>query len=120
MIALAMLGAGIGAAARWWLDGLIRVERAGAFPLGIWTINVLGSLLLGALLVLTAAGSSGYALLATGVCGGFTTFSTFSYETVVLFDDGFRRTAVVNVVASVVAGLLALALGWSIASAMLP
>ncbi len=112
---LVMLGAALGAAARYLVDGAVQSRHQRGFPFGTLLINVSGSLLLGLLLGAAARGHTSAHLLAfaaTGVCGGFTTFSTFSYETVLLGEDGRSRAAVLNVVASVGLGLLAAALGY--------
>lgn len=119
MIAAVMLGAGIGAALRYRLDRVISRSRPGPFPLGTLTINMLGSFVLG---ILVGWGASSpdpratldpatIALLGTGLCGGFTTFSTFSYEAVRLLEDGWRLVPMVYLAASLAGGLLAGGLG---------
>ena len=112
---LVCLGGAIGAVARWLLDGAVQRRWPSRLPTGILLINVLGSFVLGALL----AGTLGWdhrddwvALAGTGICGGFTTFSTFAYETVALAEDGAPTLAVVNVVASVGLSLGAAFAGW--------
>ena len=118
---LVLLGAAIGAPARWWLDQLIQARQPGSFPLGTLVINVTGSLLLGLLLGAQSAGATGAGVVAfagTGFCGGFTTFSTFGYETVRLAQERLRRAASLNVLASVGLGLLAAYAGWELATAL--
>lgn len=107
---LVMAGAGAGAAGRWWTDRFVQTRHDSVFPWGTFIINVLGSLLLGVLLG-SRAPSPIVLLLGTGFCGGFTTFSTFSYETVRLVEHG-SATALVNVLASVGVGLAAVGAGW--------
>ena len=89
----------------------------GRFPLGILLINVLGSFVLG---LLTGAASHGLgplvlAFVATGVCGGFTTFSTWAYDTVRLSGGGDRMLATANVAVTVTGGMLAAAAGLGLA-----
>ena len=112
---LVMIGAAVGAASRWLLDQAVSSRRDAVFPLGTLVINVLGSLVLGILLgaVSVGAGSAQLvALVGTGFCGGFTTFSTFGFETVRMAEDGSYAEAGLNVVASVAIGLVAAVAGW--------
>lgn len=118
---LVLAGAAVGAPARWYVDGLVQSRHDSVFPWGTFTVNVLGSFLLGALLGASLGSQDTtrlVALLGTGFCGAFTTFSTFSYESVVLAEEGSSRLAVANVLASVVAGLVAAFAGWAISSAL--
>ena len=92
------------------------------FPWSTFPVNVVGSLALG----VTAAavvelGSPPWVLafVGTGVCGALTTFSTFSYETVRLLDEGSTRAAVTNCLVSVVVGLGVCAGGFALASTLL-
>lgn len=115
---LVSLGGGVGAALRFWLDGLVKARvrgtAPGGFPLGTFVINVSGSLVLG---VLTGLGESGalgpsmVAVLGTGMMGGYTTFSTASVETVQLLRSGKTRTAVLNGLGMLVVSVGAAALG---------
>lgn len=112
---LVMIGAAVGAPCRWLLDQAVSSRRDAVFPLGTLLINVLGSLVLGILLgaVSVGAGSAQLvALVGTGFCGGFTTFSTFGFETVRMAEDGSYAEAGLNVVASVAIGLVAAVAGW--------
>lgn len=108
---LVMVGAAVGAPSRWLLDRFVQSRHDSVFPWGTFTINVLGSLLLGVLLGLRAP-SEVALLLGTGFCGGFTTFSTFGFETVRLAEEGSSATALLNVAASLAVGLLAAFAGW--------
>jgi len=110
------IGSFIGGNARFviarWVGGAIDAR----FPLGTLLINVSGSFILGLLggvLAQRAVPNADALRLALGVgfCGGFTTFSTFSFETHALFEDGVWLPAVLNMVLSLVAGLLAVRLG---------
>ncbi|AKU18749.1 hypothetical protein VV02_08210 [Luteipulveratus mongoliensis] len=104
------VGGCVGAPARYLLDAVVRRWVAGPFPAGTLLVNVLGSLVLGA----AAAGLDGsaYALVGTGFCGALTTFSTFTFETWRLGESGRLELALLNVGVSLVAGVLAAALGW--------
>ena len=95
--------------------GWIQNRFGPSFPIGTLVINVTGSLLLGFLLRYAletpAVGSDARALLTTGLCGGYTTFSTFGYETSRLSSEGSNGIAALNVVLSVGIGIAAAALG---------
>jgi fluoride exporter len=88
------------------------------FPLGTFIINITGSFLIGLLYALY--GKSGnlspaaLLFLATGVCGGFTTFSAFSYENLLLLRSGNYMMALVYIAGSIVIGLLAVFAGYAI------
>lgn len=102
------LAGGVGAVARLVLDGVLRARVRVAFPLGTTVINVTGSFLLGLVTGLALAHGlppEWRAVLGTGFLGGYTTFSTASYETVRLAQQRRYRAAFVNGV-----GMLALAL----------
>lgn len=84
---LAALGGGLGAVARFVVDGLIMRRSAGSFPWGIYVVNTSGSLLLGFLTGLTDSSllaASALFVLGAGVLGGYTTFSTAMVDTVAL------------------------------------
>jgi len=108
------VGSAVGGASRFALSTFIQ-QRAGTFPLGTLLINITGSLLLGFLmryaLGSTSVSAETRALLTTGFCGGYTTFSTFSWETVALIQDGDYRRASTYVIASVVVSLAATFVG---------
>jgi CrcB protein len=104
------------------VDGFIQARHDSVFPWGTFTVNVLGSFALGLLLGASLEGETLVrlvALVGTGFCGAFTTFSTFSYESVVLSEDGSSGIAAVNVFASVAAGLAAAFAGWALSGAVL-
>jgi CrcB protein len=121
LIASLVVAGAIGAPARYLLDGFVQSRVHGVFPWGTFVINITGSFLLG---VITGAalyhglGPVSKAAIGTGFCGAYTTFSTFSYETVRLLEEGSVAEASINVLASVVAGLLAAAAGIALAAAV--
>jgi CrcB protein len=86
------LGAAIGGVARYYLSTAVQHRLGATFPWGTLLINVSGSLLLGFIIRYALATPSMSlelrALLTTGFCGGYTTFSTYSYETAALLEDG--------------------------------
>ncbi|WIV18425.1 fluoride efflux transporter CrcB [Paenibacillus polygoni] len=122
MIWLAGLGGIAGAMMRFSLGRYImkRVndDSPHPFPLGTWVINISGSLLLGVLFALSKEGllsSVGWALLGTGFCGAYTTFSTFGYETMQLITANKIRKACMYVISSVTLGLIAAWIGiWGV------
>jgi len=116
-LALVMLGASLGAPSRWLVDRAVAARNDSVFPWGTFAVNVLGSFLLGAIAA-AALGEAWYALLGTGFCGGFTTFSTFSLETFRLVEEGSHEIAARNVALSLGFGLLACYAGWYLAAAI--
>ena len=114
--ALISAGAVIGANARYWVGRLV----AGALPLavfpwGTWLINVTGSLALGAFLgwdSVQPASTPWRLFFATGVCGAYTTFSTFSGDTLNLVRDGDYAVAALYVAGSLVVSLAAVTAGF--------
>ncbi|KQX69762.1 fluoride efflux transporter CrcB [Angustibacter sp. Root456] len=118
---LVLVGGFVGAPLRYVIDQHVRSRQGSAMPWGTLTVNVLGSLVLGAVVgASTAAGWPSWVatLVGTGFCGALTTFSTFGFETVRLVEDGAVGSALVNVVASLAAGLLAAFGGWAAAAAL--
>lgn len=117
------LGGALGCLARFAFAGFLQ-QRAGAdFPVGTLVINVTGSFLLGFLMryALQSAAISQElrAALTTGFCGGYTTFSTFSYETAMLMEDGEYGRAALYIGSSVVIALLGTFLGFAAANRLL-
>ncbi|KND26934.1 MULTISPECIES: fluoride efflux transporter CrcB [Streptomyces] len=118
---LVIVGGMIGAPLRYLTDRAVQARHATAFPWGTFAVNVIGSLVLGTLTGAVAAGAADShlrLLLGTGLCGALTTYSTFSYETLRLAQDGARPLAVANVIASVTAGLGAVYVGLAVARAL--
>ncbi len=123
MTVLAVLvGGAIGAPLRYLLDLFVQSRHDSVFPWGTFTVNVVGSLVLGvtaATVVELDSPSWVLALVGTGVCGALTTFSTFGYESVRLLQQGSVQVGVANSVASILVGLGACAGGFALASAVL-
>lgn len=108
-------GSAIGGVARYLVGGAVQRLTPGTFPVGTLIINLTGSFLLGAILryaidtpTLTPELR---AFLSIGLCGGYTTFSTFSYETVALMEDGTWGRAAAYVTLSVVLSIAATFIG---------
>ena len=123
MIKLLVVGSGgfIGAIARYAISELYLRHSKGTFPIGTFIVNVVGCLLIGALMAwiedCPALSANTRLFLIIGLLGSFTTFSTFGYQSYQLLQDGEIRLAVVNIVGSVLLGLLAVALGhWAVKS----
>lgn len=115
-LVISMAG-GAGAGVRFLVDALISKHKKMSFPLGTNIINVSGSLLLGLVVGLAAAGALAepWALvLGTGFLGGYTTFSTASYETLRLLADGRRWTSASNALGMLTASVVAAALGLTV------
>ncbi len=116
------VGGGVGAVARYGLSGWVQ-DRAGfGFPWGTFVVNVAGSLLIGFALHYMEAvrlAPEVRAFVAVGLLGAFTTFSTFSYETVTLLEDGAVSRAALYAAGSVAIGLLAVYAGMAAAGVVL-
>ncbi len=108
-------GGAIGALLRYWISTAVQGRTGSTFPYGTLTVNVVGSLLIGFLYIWLiermAAGPAVRAFLLVGVLGAFTTFSTFSIETLNLMESGQLGKALVNVLASVIVCIGAAGLG---------
>lgn len=108
-----VIGGGLGAGGRYLVDGLVMRGRRGVFPLGILVVNVIGSFALGLLTGMAAViGPVWMTILGVGVLGGFTTFSTVSVETVLLAQAGRRDWAWLNLLGTLVAAVVAAAVGF--------
>jgi fluoride exporter len=116
-------GSAIGGVGRYLLGGMVQRWAGTTFPLGTLLINITGSFLIGA--IIRFAVDSAWispevrAFLTIGICGGYTTFSTFSYETAVLLEDGEWGRAALYIGASVLLSLLATFAGFMAARAAL-
>jgi CrcB protein len=113
------LGSAFGGIARYWMSGLIAEKWGQRFPWGTVIINITGSFLIGGLYAMTLPegrlNTSRIVvtqLLVIGVCGGYTTFSSFSLQTLTLARDGQWLWAFANVMISVAVCLVAVWLGF--------
>ena len=109
------LGRAVGGVTRVLVGGALQQRFTGPFPVGTFIVNITGSLILGFLMRYTLASptvsAEMRALLTTGFCGGYTTFSTFSYETLMLIEAGDYRRASLNAALSVVLSVAGATLG---------
>jgi len=112
-----MLGSAIGGGARYWCSGFAAEHFGETFPLGTLAVNVIGSFIIGFFATLTGpdgrylVGTEARQFVMTGLCGGYTTFSSFSVQTLNLVRDGEMKLAGANVALSVMLCLLAVWLG---------
>ncbi len=111
------LGGALGALARFGVGQVTARTLGAAFPYGTLAVNVLGSLMIGALAALMLSSEAlapWRPILITGFLGGFTTFSAFSLETLTLVEKGATGQAALYVILSVVLSLFAVFIGWSL------
>lgn len=112
-----MLGSALGGAGRYWCSGIAARGFGETFPWGTLIVNVVGSFIIGFFNSLTApdgrflVGTPARQFVMVGICGGYTTFSSFSLQTLNLVRDGELVDAAANVGGSVVACLIAVWLG---------
>jgi CrcB protein len=117
-VAFVVAGA-VGAPARYLLDGAVADRADGPFPWGTFAVNVTGSFLFG---FLTGLGLNHAfpkvprLVLGTGFCGAYTTFSTFTFESVRLLEEGASNEAIRNALATLLAGSMAAAAGLGVAA----
>lgn len=120
-VVLVAIGGMLGAPLRYLIDRIIQSRHDSVLPWGTFAVNVIGSAVLGFLLGMQAhLGMSPQvmALLAVGFCGGLTTFSTFSYETLRLLEDGAVGAAGLNMLGSLLVGVVAGTLSFLLALAL--
>jgi CrcB protein len=123
---LVILGGAIGSYLRYWLSRWCNMQPWGqSFPYGTMIINVSGSFILAVTAVivlerLPPEHQGWYLLIGTGFCGGYTTFSTFEWETFKLVRDGSWWLALANVAGSVLAGFVGVLLGVTLANLLFP
>lgn len=114
MTALIALAGGLGAAMRLVLDGLIRAHSSHRFPWSTAIINISGAFLLG--FVMAAMSANWQAIAGVGFLGGYTTFSTASFETARLAHAGRYRAALANGLAMLLIAIAAASLGYWLAT----
>lgn len=115
-VSLIFLGSGLGGILRYWLSNIINHSFNRQFPYGTLFVNVTGCFLMGFLFVfilerLSGLGSELRALLLIGFLGGYTTFSSFSIETINLFENGASFSGFLNILLSVMLCIIATWLG---------
>jgi CrcB protein len=115
-VAIAILG-GVGALARFFLDGAISRRTAAGFPFGTLAINLSGAFLLGALVGLALSGDAAL-IVDTALLGAYTTFSTWMFETHRLGEDSQPWLLWLNLAVSIAAGIAAIAIGRAIGEAL--
>jgi CrcB protein len=112
---LVALGGLLGSVGRYWLSGAVQRLNGTDFPLGTLAVNVVGSFIVAFVMVLSiergTIGANARLFLTIGFCGGFTTMSTFSWETLALARGGQTAFALANVAATLGASLTAAWLG---------
>jgi CrcB protein len=117
------LGGALGTLARFWMANAVAAATGPAFPWGTLGINVIGSFVIGLFAALTGPGgrldvaSDARIFVMIGLCGGFTTFSSFSLQTLMLVQDGHALRAGAYVVGSVALCLAFVWLGWLLGAA---
>lgn len=117
---LLIVGAGsfIGGAIRYLLSTFMKNVCGPGFPWGTLSVNLLGCFLFGIIFAIfsknNSTGNTLYLLLTTGICGGFTTFSTFAHESVQMLQHGNTFGFIGYVATSIIAGLAFMALGYRI------
>lgn len=122
LIFMVAVGGGIGAVARYGVGGWVQGFSSTSFPLGTLAVNVLGSFLLGLsfyLLESLAVSSETRAMVTMGFLGSFTTFSTFSYEAIVLLEGGEWARGGLYVGGSLALGLVGVVGGLVLGSLLL-
>jgi fluoride exporter len=116
LLAVGALG-GVGAIARFLLDGAVAARAASSVPVGTLVVNLAGSFLLGLFVGLTLGGD-GYRILGTGLVGAFTTFSTWALESHRLGEDGELRLGAANFGVSLMLGVTVAWLGRALGGAL--
>ncbi len=122
LILMVAAGGALGAVARYGLSGWVQSLLSTTFPLGTLVVNALGSLALGVVLVFLeslAVTAEVRALVTIGILGAFTTFSTFSYEAVVLLQGGEWARGGMYVGGSLLLGLFGILMGFGLGSLIL-
>lgn len=106
-----ILGGGLGSGLRFWAGLIIKKHYNSSFPLATFAVNIIGCLLIGVIIGFFSKANtendSLRLLLATGICGGFTTFSSFASENINLIQNNQIGLAILYIGGSIILGLLA-------------
>lgn len=117
-ILLVLVGSAAGGSLRYITALMIQSKNTSQFPMGTFLVNLIGCFVIGMVYAIAArnatTGSDIRLLLATGFCGGFTTFSAFAFENLDLFKSGMHLTAFLYIILSVILGILAVVFGASL------
>jgi len=116
LVAIGLVG-GVGAIARFLLDGAVAGRLGREFPYGTLTVNLVGSFVLGVVAGIALDGDA-YRVAATGLLGSFTTFSTWMLESHRLVEDGESRLGVANFAISLLLGVAAVWVGRELGAAL--
>lgn len=118
------VGSAMGGMARYWCSGMVARLWGETFPWGTLLINVVGSFVIGFFATLTGpdgrvfVGSTARQFVMIGICGGYTTFSSFSLQTLNLVNDGEWLSAGGNIAGSILLCLLAVWAGYALAASL--
>jgi CrcB protein len=112
-IAIVFIGGGFGSVLRFGV-GKLFISSMSKFPMATFLVNIIGCFLIGLLLAYFSKSENSFykLLLVTGFCGGFTTFSTFSNETILLLKNNQITLALVYIISSLLLGLIATFIGY--------
>lgn len=114
-IFLVLTGSALGGVIRFILSVYLQQKVSSKFPIGTFSVNLIGCFIIGAIFAVIAKSSSGSndirLLLSTGFCGGFTTFSAFAIENLDMIKNGNYTTALIYIVLSIVLGITATLIG---------
>lgn len=111
-----LIGGGFGSLGRYFISELAPKYYKSDFPIGTFTANIIGCFIIGVFAAIINTNSSLDALLVTGFCGGFTTFSSFSKETFLLIHNKKIKIALFYLLTSTFCGILAVWIGFTITS----
>jgi CrcB protein len=112
-IAIVFIGGGLGSVLRFGI-GKLFISSLSKFPSATFLVNIIGCLLIGLLVAYFSKSENSFykLLLVTGFCGGFTTFSSFSNETILMLKNNQINLALVYIISSLLLGLLATFVGY--------
>lgn len=120
ILALAVAAAGaVGAVARFLVDAYVQDRTSGVLPYGTMTVNVVGSFVMGfvtGILLFHGLGATAAVIVGTGLCGGLTTWSAFTWESVRLAEERQHAAALLHVVGGLATSLAAAAIGLALAA----